>query len=1103
MMNLSFTNFFGFRPSNVATATPKRLSAYDLFRYCTKPATITMDLLRTVMTVLTWCEPKCHRPIKNFVVKQVDEDFLHDVDIKFAYIIDGINIYTNDEVLMTYAQSAINQLASPGSRYFFLLEYKEAAYFVFNNRVVKMVHTDKTTYPPKYIPLRDQYCCTEMCFEIRDRIDGIACESCSCLEYCRCECDTFLEVLKRQYTQNCTCPEYDDVINLTEYKLCNFPKCKRESVLCKNFHIPKSRMNTKLSQVERMACLQSYDNIDFPNVSPEMLADAGLRYTGHSDKVMCIVCGINLHEWQEGDNAHDDHAKYSPLCPLTLAYEAEREQEMECEFQMDTNELDEPTKHRTVQGEVVEVDTTVGTATPIRSQTLIENSDSSMSELAMDNVRVIPGTTTDRVVCDAKTPNGVKTAVQMTNGTPITLEKQTFLPSTRMSEWGNVWAVSPEKKVDDNRTYIVKYNDRTTSLMKYFQYYNSLNVWRVVAKAPLFSSKRFWVSYIPQGTKANKTNNIGFEWNPTEEPEIFVVTPWTQFTRVLPTETISGDSLQITDLTNTVFTEGLPTDLNMDVYCAPLEMYLYAPRVYKVPTAPTPPDFVAIPYLDGTYTSTVEWVPNFQRTVSTQAPANIIKCTSIKGQYNYGFLDNNFTGYWHEDLPIPPAKTWAFSISGPIQSEKMQVPIQEEYEFQINEYSYNENFSENRKDYGQTGNHTERIDKHWSLLNRMTWAAADETQLVNVETPVQTLAYEDRRRHLMFSKYPTIKLFCTSIPTANMQFRITQLPTDAQIPLSREDILQLPGVEFDPKFGPVEFTPYWNMKTPGDYVDSVSRFTQFAVTKMGGTMGVEPIEMTFLYNCKGVEYHHLSNVDGDDVEEEYDFQIDERDPIKTTVMEDIHGPDQTGEKATTSERRWNYFRSLSIDPTIGAIQIPINAYTLGRQFWRHLKRYSRYRGVPHFKIVLTNSMLANSNVHVIQTNKEIPDNGDPARLLDNIGYSVTSTGESAIDYAVQWRTTETYLNCNTSPEAPDLGYLVIVFPNNANLGASTLPVNLELVIYVDPSDIEMRVEISPTELGGYKDPVMGAMIRPKPVTFLPRPLEPLLEWESTTRLMDD
>lgn len=51
-------------------------------------------------------------------------------------------------------------------------------------------------------------------------------------------------------------------------------------------------------------------------VSTKQLANCGLFYTGISDNVLCVFCGLVLHKWEAGDNPILEHYKYKPCCRL-------------------------------------------------------------------------------------------------------------------------------------------------------------------------------------------------------------------------------------------------------------------------------------------------------------------------------------------------------------------------------------------------------------------------------------------------------------------------------------------------------------------------------------------------------------------------------------------------------------------------------------------------------------------------------------------------------------------------------------------------------------------------------------------------------------------
>ncbi|XP_053396402.1 E3 ubiquitin-protein ligase XIAP-like isoform X3 [Mercenaria mercenaria] len=48
------------------------------------------------------------------------------------------------------------------------------------------------------------------------------------------------------------------------------------------------------------------------------LVDAGLVFTGVGDSVRCYFCGGGLRNWERGDVAMEEHAKWYPKCPHIL-----------------------------------------------------------------------------------------------------------------------------------------------------------------------------------------------------------------------------------------------------------------------------------------------------------------------------------------------------------------------------------------------------------------------------------------------------------------------------------------------------------------------------------------------------------------------------------------------------------------------------------------------------------------------------------------------------------------------------------------------------------------------------------------------------------------
>eukprot|EP00112_Aurelia_sp_Birch-Aquarium-sp1_P026508 Seg943.6 transcript_id=Seg943.6/GoldUCD/mRNA.D3Y31 product="E3 ubiquitin-protein ligase XIAP" protein_id=Seg943.6/GoldUCD/D3Y31 len=59
------------------------------------------------------------------------------------------------------------------------------------------------------------------------------------------------------------------------------------------------------------------------SIQPLELVEAGFYYLKTEDGVKCYKCGVSLKNWERGDTAWGEHAKWSPSCPLVREHEAE------------------------------------------------------------------------------------------------------------------------------------------------------------------------------------------------------------------------------------------------------------------------------------------------------------------------------------------------------------------------------------------------------------------------------------------------------------------------------------------------------------------------------------------------------------------------------------------------------------------------------------------------------------------------------------------------------------------------------------------------------------------------------------------------------------
>lgn len=78
-----------------------------------------------------------------------------------------------------------------------------------------------------------------------------------------------------------------------------------------NGHLPMHR------EVDR---LKTYKNWPCKFMEPKSLAKAGFYYVNKDDIVRCAFCNVEIGQWQRGDNAMNDHQKWSDGCPFVLGY---------------------------------------------------------------------------------------------------------------------------------------------------------------------------------------------------------------------------------------------------------------------------------------------------------------------------------------------------------------------------------------------------------------------------------------------------------------------------------------------------------------------------------------------------------------------------------------------------------------------------------------------------------------------------------------------------------------------------------------------------------------------------------------------------------------
>lgn len=64
----------------------------------------------------------------------------------------------------------------------------------------------------------------------------------------------------------------------------------------------------------------------------ELAAEGFVKFAGRDDMTRCVYCGVDLHQWVEGDEPAKDHEKYSPFCHIVFeATNNSNKQRLQCD----------------------------------------------------------------------------------------------------------------------------------------------------------------------------------------------------------------------------------------------------------------------------------------------------------------------------------------------------------------------------------------------------------------------------------------------------------------------------------------------------------------------------------------------------------------------------------------------------------------------------------------------------------------------------------------------------------------------------------------------------------------------------------------------------
>ncbi|APG78479.1 hypothetical protein 2 [Wenling crustacean virus 6] len=516
-----------------------------------------------------------------------------------------------------------------------------------------------------------------------------------------------------------------------------------------------------------------------------------------------------------------------------------------------------------------------------------------------------PGPNAARKVVQLMTPSGLKDVIVLADDIP-TRSRADYLLRQEAPETCNVWTEPEVMTV--NESIKPTFSSRVLYFMNLFYNFHSHVIVRLVAKPPLFSAQRFWVTTDPDSDGENY-DSVGFDWNPSLENEIYVLMPWVDFTHMRPVDTILDDTFtglgtfRVIPVTNLVYESGAPTTLDVAYMCCPYTLTLFDPRAVDKPTR-------SVKGVEQGFNHEVDWVSELNRlfqAIGIPGPVffEFVQVNLVwKALYNFRLgpitLGGEGSGKTKRDAKLEGCKDFIRRIDIHMRnvSPQLKIAYPNWYDIrkafadmrnrlrmieqiqngtpvphwtalsahryvnpddlyphrvqgteQIFEYEYNELSTIPEEDYGVSEDSSERVTSHWQYLQSETVTAATDSFTLQVDLTKISTSTMEAKRHLKFSRMPLFKVNTTSNPTTTALYRVTCHPR-----LNVANTFQLPGVEWDIKKGDFIISPYWIDILSA--VEPADRKIDLRFTRIVGSHGTD-FEVTLWMNTHPLNYHHM------------------------------------------------------------------------------------------------------------------------------------------------------------------------------------------------------------------------------------------------------
>jgi hypothetical protein len=543
---------------------------------------------------------------------------------------------------------------------------------------------------------------------------------------------------------------------------------------------------------------------------------------------------------------------------------------------------------------------------------LIHTTESSLSNQGID-VSVPPGVINARFVQNLMTPSGIKPVILLTDELIDLNTRYDYLPGCALPEQGHVWSTKFDSASAGGNVSLsapVQFSRRTEYYMKPFQYFNSHAIVRLICKPALTQSQSFWVSRSTDKldfSNGRFPNEIGFNWVPSKTNEIFVLLPWFNQDYVVPHKESLAEVfgyLNVRNLTELVSATGNEAPLEIAYYFSPLNMYTYNPLpvhrdslpsiVGALVIAPARQDISSIllghlkvtgrtwvslrslsgkPVTPEKDESVSIYVSNLQvgrlghvaadhRTnmsstcVQLETGTHSVMARATESTFR---TDSQVELAWYGGTPPtfkPVKQSLLSSPADPLPKEIEGIADDSivHGEEQIFEYQYNPKSEVPAHTYGKMFDHNPREDHHDMFLKAISISSTNKYTPFNFTLDLSLVAAtypyvvtREYLRHYFKSHMPILTIRSNKSPFSNLLCRIVQGTYT-----NYDDIMQLPGSEWDPTITDNDLQPYWTAQTPG-VTDLKIPFT---IIILSGQIDLAGMQLVLFFNTSTLEYHH-------------------------------------------------------------------------------------------------------------------------------------------------------------------------------------------------------------------------------------------------------